>query len=119
MSSLFKTSILGPGLAYFKQVLTKTYKGFFYLGSTLWILLFLGGVISKSSLATNNVTSQTWSCPVYGLDFYGNDLEKVMYVSSWEDCGYMCHLDPNCLFWTWDTDRHEVKRSPNEKHSGK
>jgi hypothetical protein len=80
----------------------KYVKVFFCPGSTLWIFLFLGGFISRSSLASNNVTSRDWkNCPVYGFDIWGNDVEGVRDVSSWENCGYMCHLHPDCKFWSW------------------
>jgi hypothetical protein len=90
-------------------------KRFSFPGSTLWILLFLGGVISRSSLATDNGTSRGWECPVYGIDFEKHDIQHED-VSSWEDCGYMCQLNTDCKFWTWTTKHHEVKRSPSDKH---
>jgi hypothetical protein len=53
------------------------------------------------------VTSRDWTCPVYGLDVHGNDLDHVDGVSSWEDCGFICFQRPDCQFWTWITERAE------------
>ncbi len=70
-------------------------------GSTLWIFLFLGGFIIRSSLA--------WNCPVYGFDFNGNDLECISApVNSWQECGKLCQLRYDCQYWTWATEWQTV-----------
>jgi len=44
------------------------------------------------------------TCPLNNVDFSGNDLACFDDVSSWQDCGKLCHemtLPEPCQFWTW------------------
>jgi hypothetical protein len=43
--------------------------------------------------SSSNDSLKDWSCPMYGLDNFGEDIEEVENVASWEDCGT---LRPNC-----------------------
>jgi len=38
---------------------------------------------------------------IINVNYYGNDVDMLGYVSSWQDCGEICLHDSVCGFWTW------------------
>merc|ERR1712212_689204 len=40
-------------------------------------------------------------CPIYDVDYNGIGLDHIGEVSSWEECGYFCHITSGCKYWTW------------------
>merc|ERR1711942_368272 len=47
------------------------------------------------------VNGNTDECPIYDVDYNGIGLDYIGEVSSWEECGYLCHLTDGCNYWTW------------------
>ena len=48
--------------------------------------------------------SEAMDCPLNGVDFSGNDLACIDEVSSWQECGRLCHymtFPEPCNYWTW------------------
>jgi PAN domain len=74
---------------------------------TVFILLAAvaaDGQIAASPISSSNDILKDWSCPMYGLDNFGEDIEEVENVASWEDCGWLCQNRDGCVIWVW---RHE------------
>jgi PAN domain len=77
----------------------------------LLILGLLAVFTALHSLATASHNSsqsrsvKDWTCPMYGFDNYGDTMEKVENVYSWEDCGWLCQNRDGCVIWVWSHDR--------------
>ncbi len=72
---------------------------------SLLLLLLLSSVDSLAQTNNGTVVSRDWSCPVYGMNIQGNDIQHVDNVATWEDCGFLCQMIEGCLYWTWIIDR--------------
>ena len=75
-----------------------------------------------------NKSSNSWACPEYGLDFYGNDITYYENIPTWQECGKeklmeiihqdikkinerldgnwpspgrLCYVHKFCSHWTW------------------
>jgi hypothetical protein len=46
-------------------------------------------VASTHSNSTSHMKDD-WTCPMYGIDNYGDNLDVIENVGSWEDCGFLC-----------------------------
>ena len=45
-------------------------------------------------------------CPLYEVDFSGNDIACIDKIKSWGECGRLCNhmtLPEPCKFWTWNS----------------
>jgi len=63
-------------------------------------------------------------CPTYDVGLRGNDLDNPPWPtpSSWEECGELCLLRPECLFWSYnETGNHHcyLKYSDEGYHTVK
>merc|ERR1712133_272327 len=52
-------------------------------------------------LLSTVVYGDTDQCPLYDVDYFGYDIDVIGEISSWEECGYLCHLTSGCNYWTW------------------
>jgi hypothetical protein len=59
---------------------------------------------STHSNSTSHVKDD-WTCPMYGIDNYGDNLDVIENVGSWEDCGFLCLQRPDCVAWGWNHER--------------
>merc|ERR1712037_701308 len=54
--------------------------------------LVLATPLASEDLQPANKSSNSWACPEYGLDFYGNDITYYENIPTWQECGSL---------WTW------------------
>merc|ERR1711990_223071 len=53
-----------------------------------------------------NKSSTYWACPEYGMNFNnGRDIADYDSISSWQECGHLCHMYKTCTHWTWSHPR--------------
>ncbi len=85
----------------------------FSAGAVLALLMALHGVdgvyaahvvASTHSNSTSHMRDD-WTCPMYGIDNYGDNLDVIENVGSWEDCGFLCLQRPDCVAWGWNHER--------------
>merc|ERR1711872_29339 len=57
----------------------------------------------------DNDNNYDYDCPMHGIDLWGNDLDKIHGIGSWEACAHICNIawEANCQFWTWHTEWHD------------
>merc|ERR1719264_220103 len=48
-----------------------------------------------------------YNCPEEGIHFDDDTIDCNMTVDSWEDCGAICELMVDCLFWSWKIETKE------------
>ena len=51
------------------------------------------------------------SCVMTDTDLFGNDIDAVMNVPSWEECEKHCRKNGECKFWTWVSERYDKNPS--------
>ena len=44
---------------------------------------------------------EQYSCPEYGIDYSGYDIQTIYNVPNWKTCANYCANNPSCSFWTW------------------
>ena len=49
--------------------------------------LVLATPLASEDLQPANKSSNSWACPEYGLDFYGNDITYYEDIPTWQECG--------------------------------
>ncbi len=84
-----------------------------YTGAVLAVLVMLHAVADGTDVGVvlnthSNSTSHTkddWTCPMYGIDNYGDNLDVIENVGSWEDCGFLCLQRGDCALWVWVHER--------------
>ena len=54
-------------------------------------------------LMFNMIYCKSDACPLYDIDYYHYDIDKIHEIYSWEECGYLCHITDGCKYWTWLT----------------
>ena len=53
--------------------------------------------------------SDQMNCPLLDINFSGNDLACIRDVSTYHDCGKLCHnmyLPDSCRYWSWYSINH-------------
>ena len=58
---------------------------------------FISILLLTSSLTLAEHEESQYSCPLLGIDFSGNDLDSIHYVSSWNNCGEWISKTNLCL----------------------
>jgi hypothetical protein len=73
------------------------------------VLILLAAAAAYDRKAANSSSSnerlKDWSCPMYGLDNYGDNMDVLENVASWEDCGWICQNRDGCAIWAWNHER--------------
>merc|ERR1719507_2596746 len=67
--------------------------------------LVLATPLVSEDLQPANKSTNSWACPEYGLDFYGNDITYYENTPTWQECGRLCHVHKFCSHWTWNHPR--------------
>merc|ERR1712212_559078 len=70
----------------------------YHLKMDLWkfALLVTCGLIALENLPF----SAAYSCPEVDVDFLGNDIDYLLPITNWQECGRICELSHSCQFWT-------------------
>merc|ERR1711973_157794 len=59
-----------------------------------------------------NKSSTSWQCPEYAYNFNGNDITVYQGISTWQECGDLCHKHKACSHWTWNVPRASSHHAP-------
>jgi len=59
----------------------------------IWFFLLTSSIIYW-------VQCKGYSCPEEDINFFSNEIAQV-FVNSWHNCGKVCELANNCLFWSY------------------
>jgi hypothetical protein len=78
-----------------------------YTGAVLALLVTLHAAVDGTHTHSNSTShmKEDWTCPMYGIDNYGDNLEVIENVGSWEDCGFLCLQRGDCALWVWVHER--------------
>merc|ERR1712183_18382 len=69
---------------------------------TITMTPFIILTILFSVAAVEEGESLHYKCPLMDINFNGHDLEMIPSISTWEECGHICNLFPECKFWSWN-----------------
>merc|ERR1712126_120221 len=64
-------------------------------------LLVTAAVFAQNLVQAVEEDSPRYSCPMLDIDFHGHDLDLFRGIGSWQECGHICLIAPDCKFWTW------------------
>merc|ERR1711872_759882 len=68
--------------------------------SRMQSLFILAPIFSLFVTAGMTDEAPSYSCPEIDVNFFGNDIARILSVTDWHSCGQICKLDPDCKFWT-------------------
>merc|ERR1712045_506532 len=72
--------------------------------------LVIATPLASEDLQPANKSSNSWACPEYGLDFYGNDITYYEDIPTWQECGRLCYVHKFCSHWSWAHPRSDHPR---------
>merc|ERR1711990_62521 len=59
-------------------------------------------LISALATIATSLPGRGLNCPLEDIDFFGNDIDVIRGIATWEQCGQICSVATDCNFWTFN-----------------